>query len=460
MPISNIAAVTSTLIKLIQEDLLFRYGQSAEVTAAAPDVSASGPTVSVHLLHIAETPEYRNFGLGSPSGRVPVQQTLMGIALQYVISPVQPTNAEDEHQEALLRQRLTGHIARTLHDYPVVTPTTTINAIPILDNEIASEGESIQFILRPAPLQETISFWSTQDAKLARLCLFVEARVALLEPQAAESVAGVVLSVGNFVFPAAVPQLTASRSVIQFTPPPAEELVSVRASPARVAMIPNANVTDPVQLANARLTLDGVGLAAGGQKLVLRREGVKLAFDIGPGTAGNAEWQFDSTSNKLELTFRENVLAVLNDAATATSQALVPGIYGASVLIKDVRLGAGAPARSTNEVAFAATPQIAAVSGPVAGAYTLRVLGQYLAAAAGLDVELSVGGVVLQRTTGAPAAGQGQFQIAASASGTPIATNIVFTLPSTGLPTPSPNTPVAIRLVVNRGVATPEWLTS
>ncbi len=82
------------------------------------------------------------------------------------------------------RQELIGYIARTLHDYPVITPTTAIDSTLILHSDIASEGESIQFILRPAPLQETISFWSTQDSKLARLCLFVEARVALLEPQA------------------------------------------------------------------------------------------------------------------------------------------------------------------------------------------------------------------------------------------------------------------------------------
>ncbi len=68
------------------------------------------------------------------------------------------------------------------------------------------------------------------------------------------------------------------------------------------------------------------------------------------------------------------------------------------------------------------TPQVASVSGPSSGVYTLSVLGEYLATAPNLEVELSLGGVVLRRTTSAPVAGQGQFQIATTTGGTPVAT--------------------------------------
>src|SRR3970282_2884077 len=111
MPISNIASVTRTLISLIHQYLYFRHGMHVEVTAAPPDVSVSTSTVSVHLLHVTETAEFRNFGLGSPGGPIPVQHTLMGLALQYVISVVQPATTTDEDEDALDSQGITGHIA-------------------------------------------------------------------------------------------------------------------------------------------------------------------------------------------------------------------------------------------------------------------------------------------------------------------------------------------------------------
>jgi hypothetical protein len=453
MPISNIAAVTRTLITLIHEDLDFRHGMDVEVTAAPPDVSVSTAAVSVHLLHVAETPEFRNLGLGSPSGPIPVQHTLMGLVLQYVLSVVQPTTSSDENEDALERQRITGHIARALHDYPVVTKNTTINGVQILHQDLFDAGDRIQFILRPAPLQETISFWTTQDAKLARLCLFVEARVAILEPQAAKTVAGIVLSVGNFVFPSTPPQLSASRNEQSFIPPTTGQLATVRSSPARVAILPNAYAADATILRNARLTLHGVGLFPGKRTLILRKEATTIAVELDAATPDNDAWAFDAGSETVQMTFRESVFGLLDQATTPATHALTPGTYGARISLRGEPFPPQAPPRRTNEIAFSVVPQVLlhplGLTGPVVNVYTLTIVGGYLTTA-GLEVELATAGVLLTPTTANPPA-QGQFRVAS-------ASTIEFRLPASGVPAPSPATPVAVRLVVNGAAATPAWL--
>jgi hypothetical protein len=129
---------------------------------------------------------------------------------------------------------------------------------------------------------------------------------------------------------------------------------------------------------------------------------------------------------------------------------LTPGTYGARLLVKPVE---AAPASSTNELAFSVIPQTTGITGTNPGPYTLSILGSYLLDS-GVDVELSVAGVVFTRTSGT--LGAAQFQLPNTGPGA--GSTVLFTLPSTLVPATS--TPLAVRLVVNGAIATPEWIVS
>lgn len=470
---TDLASVSRTLSNLIVTNLSPNFAPgTVSVTFAPPDATgAANNLISAFLYHVVESPELKNAPPVSGTGPVPIQQAPMGLICQYLISVVHDSGTAEPSTDAETEQFMIGLIARTIHDYPVITPSTTILGTPILDGKLVSQSNSIEFNLRPATSEEQFAFWATQREKVVRLSLFVEARVVVLEPLPPVTFPGIVLSVGNFVFPGTGPQLADSRSVTWFLPPLAgATLTAVPANPARAAMLPRTPRTnppstpqdiqaqtdlndlkaqDPRLVLNAQVTLDGEGFTPGQLLLVLSQDQLTLVID--PADPGNVDWQITATGTTVQFSVHRNVIAQTTPDAVPSDVLLVPGSYVATVRLVDPRFD-GKP-RSSNETAFTVGPQILTVGatvGPGAGpnVYTLRIAGDYFTDP-GIDIDLAVNGTALtQITTGTLVAGQ--FIVADAG-------DLTFMLP-TGAPTPAPSTPLAVRLVVNGTNGTPAWL--
>jgi hypothetical protein len=493
--LTDLGGVTRTLKTLIDAGLRLQSVPPADfaISAAPPDQNFSGTAVvSAYLFHVIESPETKNLPPSTPgSSPVPISLSPLGLILQYIITVVTSGDSDELlDSRALLQQKYLGFIARVVHDNPSITKNTRIkvpsSAIPIdiLDPQLATTNKVIELVMRPAPKEETISFWSSEEKNVPRLSLFVEARVAVLEAQAPPLAPGIVLSIGTFVFPSTSPQLIATRNDIWFLPPPGFGVPrKITASPARVALFDapgSADLTafintvplDPPELRdnflqNNRLTIDAVGLAPGHRLLLLRRGDTSITIDIDQSAderpASNVNWAFQASPDSVSVSvFRE-----VFDAAANAPAFVLPGTYAARVVLMDARIADRPQPRASNEVPFTITPQIvsAAPATPAAlDTYAIRIVGAYLNSS--LDIFLAVGGLVLARIdSGAPVAGQ-FFVPPPSASPATDVNQITLVLhttdPGTGLPIapPSPTHPVPVQLVVNGATATPAWITA
>jgi hypothetical protein len=494
MAITNLSDVTETLKTLVTVGLQLQSEQDAfTVTAASPDSNfGNDNAVSVHLFHAIESPEFKNLPPSFGTGPVPVRLAPLGLILQYVISVFTRTDDESLLDTGAKRQqRFLGYIARVIHDYPIISTSTSISIpgstvpVPILQGTLVAANAKLAFNLRPAPKEEAISFWSSQEQHVPRFSLFVEGRVAVLEAQPPPVAPGIVLSVGQFIFPASTPQLFTTSSNVWFEPPSGPARM-VLASPARVAMFdaPNSAALqelvppalppgDPARniLQNNVLTIDATGLSPPGQRFLVLRSSVKsfsakLSLDLAPADQPppNGDWNLSATDSSVTASVFQNVF----DVDSATTKAVLPGIYGARVIVNDLRAGPTPRPRATNELAFPITPQIltAAPASPAASrTYAVRLVGKYLNSS--LDIQLSVGGLVLHEiNTGTPTDNQFFVPLIPPNGSTANDTDqLVLVLPvndpNTGKPLvpPSNTNPVPVQLVINGATATPAWIT-
>ena len=334
-----------------------------------------------------------------------------------------------------------------------------------------------------------MAFWSSEEKHVPRLSLFVEARVAVLEAQPPPFAPGIVLSVGQFVFPNSSPQLLAAHSDVWLMPPPGfGNPRKIEANPARVALfdapssadlaafINNVPTTPPELRANFlnnnRLTIDAVGLAPGARLLALRRGDTSISIQIDQPEDEkpqvNKNWELEAAEDSVTLRVFQQVF----DSISNTTVSILPGSYAARVTVMDPRSGDRPRPRSSNELPFTIAPQIVdvlpAASPPEPATYVLRVVGAYLDS--GLDVFFAVGGVALTKVNNrAPIAGEFFLPPPASAPPSPrfrhrstrSSSCCARPDPDTGSPIPPPagNNPVPVQLVVNGATATPASIT-
>jgi hypothetical protein len=473
--LTSLGDVTETLKNLVRGALLFDGVPENQlfVSALPPDTDFGTKTVvSVHLFHVIESPEFKNRLPASPAGPIPIQHAPMGLILQYAITVFTPVATDPDLDEAALKQqRYIGVVSRALHDFPIITEKTSVDGTTfVLDPQLGGQNTRIELVLRPAPMEETLNFWSTEDKRVPRLILFVEARVIVLEPKPPVFAPGIVLSVGQFIFTSSEPQLVATRNAVWFKPPGVTSQVrAVKASPARSAVFdaPDspaltslANDVSAQILENNRLTIEGTGLAPGRRFLLLRRGNatVKLALDqpVAQQPPDNVPWQLSASASEVSLRLFRRAKDSLGQTVL-----ILPGLYGVRVLVEDDRVGDRARPRTSNELAFMAIPQILSVTVTGLRTYALRIVGDYLVPIDPLDqaareIELSVAGAVIGRiAAGAPSAGE--FRVADGAADPDRGRRIDFVLPA-GTPDPSEADPRAVRLVVNGATATPIWL--
>jgi hypothetical protein len=464
MPLTDISRVTAAVATLISQAIeRDNFPDSVDVSAAPPEDDTNAPnTISLHLFHVIEDPHRKNLPPVRPvSTRTPVQYTEMALILNYVIT-ARNTTALDANTRALTEQRLLGFVARALHDFPVITDTTVVPALPphppILQTaNLAGRDNEIEIILRPVGIEEGMTFWSAEQDRPARLALFYEVRVIVLDTPRITSTPGVVLSLGGFISVSGQPVLEAVQNTMTFALPPvagaadpSPRLQVVLANPARVSLFPAGAIPADIPANNNRFRIEGADLRDERTFLAFRGQAgagaaapTERSIRIELEGAANPEWSFDVRDTEIEVAMRQ---AVEDDEGAALT--IYPGLF--SLRVVTARLLPGDPTgrrieQSSNELVFAVIPQVASVQalgGPAAARrFRLRIFGAYLRDE--LDIQLSAGGTVLQRSADTTTAGN--YDLAN-------ASDIEFAVNTTGRTSPLP-----LNLLINGAGSTPAW---
>ncbi|MBI1356579.1 MAG: DUF4255 domain-containing protein [Acidobacteria bacterium] len=470
MPLADISRATETLTTLIRQVLARDSGISPfDVSAAPPEdeTNASPNYISVYLFHIAEDPHSRNFtttaAMTAPS---PVQQTPMGLVLNYVVTARSTTGAGADR--TITEQRMLGYVARALHDYPVIDDSTVIPSIPpappnpplLQTSNLQGTGNVFHLTLRPVTIDDAVNFWSAEQELTARLSLFYEMRVVMLQTPPAVGGAPPVLSLSELVSVSGRLTLSSVRSLLGFALPPGHPLADpgspfrfIDCNPARAALFPPGAPPPSVPPENNRFTFEGAGLRGDRTWVSLfgpAGEGPgapadrRVRFRADQPDPANVDWAIEVDGVRIALAAR---MTLLGD--NGVSYSIYPGVYRARVIV-GTQIGEGPAPRfleqSSADCGFAIVPQIEAVfplgGPPNARQFRITLYGAYLRDE--LEVRLSVAGQALRRDPNPAVAGNFNF-----ASGS---ADIDFAVDTTALASP-----IALQLMINGAEAPPAW---
>jgi hypothetical protein len=290
------------------------------------------------------------------------------------------------------QQMLMGWGMKTLHDFPVIDRDLTVAGVPIFPT---IGDRKIEVSLRPVTPEETVTFWSTDQMRTARLSAYYEVRTVLLPPESATGVAGIV---GDFALGARAggrPTLGATASLQRFTLAPAlgGATLAARLSPAVVAL--KAGAPD----ADMRMTVAGNGLGDGSDlAVVLRGDGLPAGMTI-LAPAANVGWEILATDRELGLTVRPQAQARTD--AGVQPVAILPGFYTIAVRRAQrprTETGLERPGESeSNRTVFAVAPFVLTSVLDGANHVIVTVEAAYNVEDPAAPPQLSIGGEVYRR---------------------------------------------------------------
>jgi|GEM_PF-3197457 len=471
MSLTDLSRVTQTLLNLLQQVVARDTNiGTIEFSAAPPDdTAATLPNViSVYLFHATEDPHGKSWTPHEAIGAaVPVQHTPLALCLYYLVTATSSVTDDGTSNRTLIEQRLLGYVARALHDYPLVDDDTVVPAVPpapanapvLQTANLDGAGNTIQIILRPVTIDETVNFWSAEQDRIARMSLFYEVRVILFETPRLEGSAPPVLSVAEFVSVSDRVTIVRARSLMGFALPaghPLEDPTTpfrfFEASPARPTLFPAGAVPLSVPPRNNRVTFEGAGfrgdrvslsltgpMAEGANPPETRRARISLSRPVNP------DWEIEADGARVSLSLRTTVAD--EDGVTLT---LYPGIYRTRIVV-GMQMSNQSPPRyleqSSPEYAIAVAPQIASVApigGPAAARrFRITLHGAYLRDE--LDVVLTAAGRRMIRDADLTVAGHFDFT-----AGNP--DRIDFAVDTTVFASP-----LSLQLVINDAEAPPAW---
>src|SRR5262245_59587928 len=113
MPVIKLEDVTSSLAKLLRENINQSYNANVTVAPQSPDqVPGGNSTLVLHLYHVAPNPHLRNL---PGRDRTDARTTPLALTLFYILTV--PGKAGTE-ADAYAQQNFFGYALRTFHEYP------------------------------------------------------------------------------------------------------------------------------------------------------------------------------------------------------------------------------------------------------------------------------------------------------------------------------------------------------
>lgn len=425
MALLNLSHVTRTLITLLSQRLPeypdFPGGATLTVSPAAPDVVTGTHALSLYLYHLREDAHTKTQDWGN-DGDYPLRFKPMGVTLHYLLSP--RSNSAVIEDRAYTDQLLMGMALKTLHDFPYIDDTTTVNTtggpVLLMPAGMRGRGNRLRVLLRPTPPEDAADFWQA-GAQPMRLAAYYEVGATLIEPDVPTRRTGRVFAYGVHTFVRGRPIVEGTRANVTFTIPGESDARSVETSPAEVAF-------------GNEFQVFGADLRGDRTVLFLNHR------DFAEPVEADAAWNVTSDGGALTATAR----------AAAGAQAVVPGIYGVLVRTTARRSMSDGSQRDfdlwSNEAPLAISPSITGVAF-AAGVGTITLDGFDANALPQNDVSLFAGATRLMRVNAAPA--DGQFRT--------VAPNLIrFRLPAGTVP----GTLVPLRLIVRSAESAPRWETA
>jgi hypothetical protein len=429
MALLDLGLVTRTLMTLLEERLpLYPDWPAAtpiSVQPAPPDgVTTGSHALSFYLYHVREDAHTKSQDWPSDDER-PLRFKPMGVSLFYLLCP--KSNAAQARDRAFADQLMMGLALKTLHDFPCIEDTTTVQTSggPRVLMPLAMRGRRnrLRVHLRPTPPEDAPSFW--QGGSLpTRLAAYYEVNATLLEPDEPGSRSGRVLAVGLHTLLRGRPYIEGTRNRIAFTIPGESQPRELVASPAEVS-------------AGGAFEIFGADLKGDRTELLLNHR------DFAEPVAVDASWNVTTDGSVMRATARATIGAIV----------IVPGIYGAIVRVTSrSRLPDGSTRdvdQHSNQSVLAIAPRIVSLTF-AAGVGTITVDGFQPHAIAGDDIALFAGNERLVRGVADPPPAGAFVTPAAPPADT---VRLRFRLPA-GIPT---GTLMPIRLVVHNTESAPRW---
>ncbi len=387
---TTLADVTAILAELLKLNVALLSGADPStdpttVTCLPPEKAdeASGTHLNIYLYLAAHDAD------GGPSlpmgsaARNPIQTVPLPLKLYYVLT----AHGAEQHDgdDVLGQQELMGFAMKTLHDHPILTDGYLIEGLPVLTGDRSLNKGRIEIGLRPITPEESVSFWSTDQMRTARLAAYYEVRTVLIEPEVPTTTDSPVADVSLGVFAGGPPQLFSSSSVQSFNQAAAigGASVSLERAPA-VAMLRAVPAADAIVNATGMALGDGSDAA-----LILRSDtlpGGEAIIDLG----ANPTWNIAISDQSLTFAVQPTV-----QPRSGPALSLLPGLYTVALLrtreltTEDRSVATNVEVES-NRLPFAIAPTIATASVTGSGNVQVVTEGGYLVESADAGAELSV----------------------------------------------------------------------
>lgn len=344
MALLDLADVTRTLIWMLETRIpaLDGWPGSVNVTVSPlpPDrLVDAGTDLGLYLYHLSEDPHWKN---PPPEGGAPSSRP-MALNLYYQLT----AQVGELEGDAFRAQLLMGAAVRVMHDFPLITDSTTLTDVNgVAHGVLAHRGlqgrnNRIRITMRPVPVDEAVDYWTAGDAPL-RLAAYYQVSVIFLDAEPPPTVASRVLSYGSGVFATGAPTLTGSRATLAIVVGRDAAATQVPVQPAQISL-------------GDRFQLDGTALTGASTTLRLRDE--RGAKTVDPGA-----WAVVASADRVLAT----VGLALEDAS------MLPGVWSASVVVtKTVKMGSASRTvtHTSNETPIVVAPRLDPVSptGPTLG---------------------------------------------------------------------------------------------
>lgn len=311
------------------------------VSSFPPDLlQDAGANLGFYLYHVAEEPHTRNPPPKAPGGPG-ADADPIGLRLYYQLTAQVST---DQPESVYRAQLLMGCAIRTLHDYAIITDSSTIVREglegPILANSLFNLGGAqnrFRITMRPVPVEDSVTYWTAGDAPL-RLAAYYQVSVVFLDGAPPVGAALPVLTPAAGVFAGGPPLLSGSQARVSLLVGTDSLPTTVLVQPAQVSTFSGAVGSGRFELLGSSLT----GLTVG-----LQLRGSSWTRTVDP-----TLWGLVATAAGVSATVRDSV----------DDQVTVPGIYGASVVVqRSVMVGGqrSTVTHTSNETPIAIVPRLA-----------------------------------------------------------------------------------------------------
>lgn len=428
MSLLDISKVTDTILNVIENgikslpdgDVPSNIKNNLQVVPDPPDKLSGNYTVGMYLYHIKENASNKNLPPLSQS-QPAIRYTPMPLDLYYLLTAHSDVA---EGGGTIIEQQLIGFSLKSLHDYPIVTKTTTIGGTPVMDPSISDGTNRLKIEMRPVDVDNATTYWTAGSSPQRLACYFMVS-IVMLEPELPTNYASRVLTYHLSASPQVqFPSLESSGGIVTYTYP-GESSKTLELRPAQ------ATFGDTVTFEGNQL------IGSKPTQFFFNHTSWSAPREI-PSTGG---WSLQVNASRVSLVLQE----------TLSSENLMPGTYEGYALVsqrrnmepslqKDITL-------KSNVCAFLITPQLVSFT-TISASTEITLTAKWLPYpnTSAEEVEIFVGQSALTMVP-AGALNDGEFYVSAN-------NTIKFSLP-TGT---SIGDVLTFRLLVNGVSTSPYWL--